>query len=449
MSQPQESLLAAARNAVDLALKAGADEAEVYATDIRHASVDLQKDDVHNASTAEECTFGIRVFVDHAQGFATVNHPDHIETACQEAVAIARVSPPDPQNGLGDAREVEALGESPDPGIVALEIGDLVDHAASLVDRVKARDARVVIDSGSVSSDVWSRALASSRGVALSERQAIAGGYLFGMAVDGSEVGSFDHDGHSTRQAAELEAQLDAAADRFVIKTAGALGAQKGESFKGSVILSPEVVHGFVLGNLLSVLSGKAVRTGKSPLAERVGEKVASELIDLVDDGRMAWGTASHAFDREGTPMRRQAVLEDGVLRGFFYDVYEARAAGEEPTGHARGGAASAPRIGPSNLIMRPGATPFDELCSRVEKAVLVSRFSGSSNPITGEFSGVVKGGFLLRHGERTPIKETLIAGNLYDLLRDVSGVSAEIRNLSGSALVPAIRVDDISITAG
>jgi PmbA protein len=238
-------------------------------------------------------------------------------------------------------------------------------------------------------------------------------------------------------------------ADRFVEKCTGALGAHKAESFRGTVVLSPEVVASFVLGNLFGVLSGKAVRTGRSPLAQRVGQKVADASFTLTEDGRLPEGVGSTAFDREGSPTRRNLLIEAGVLRGFLYDVYEARAAGAAPTGNARGGAASLPVITPCNVLLEPGATPYASLCREPERAVLVNRFSGSSNPITGEFSGVVKGGFLLRAGERIPIRETLIAGNLYDLLGAISGVSKEIHKLRGSSFVPALRVENISVTAG
>ena len=147
--------------------------------------------------------------------------------------------------------------------------------------------------------------------------------------------------------------------------------------------------------------------------------------------------------------MSRMPIIESGVLQGFLYDVYEARAAGITATGHARGGASVQPSVGTSNLVMAPGETALATLCAEPERAVLVTRFSGSSNPITGEFSGVIKGGFLLKKGERVPVKETMIAGNLYELIKSVSGVSAEVRFINGSSRIPALRVEDVSVTAG
>jgi PmbA protein len=448
VSDPRE-LLSICEEAVARARSLGADQAEVFASAHRAAQVELQKDDLHTACTEEETTFGVRVFRRGSLGFATVNGREHLEDACRESLALAAAAPADERNGLAEPSEVMPFERPPDSQIEALDIAHLVEHAAHLLARIRECDARVRVDSGSVSAQQAVRAIASSTGVALCETSAYAGADVFGMAVDGSDVGSFDVDSIAVLRAAELGSQIAAMADRFVEKCVGALGAHKAESFRGSVVLAPEVVASFVLGNLFPVLSAKAVRTGRSPLASRIGQTVASADFTLIEDGRLQEGVGSGAFDREGTSTRRNVLIEGGVLRAFLYDVYEARAARAAPTGNARGGASSLPTIAPGNVLIEAGTSSYASLCRESERAVLVNRFSGSSNPVTGEFSGVVKGGFLLRAGERIPIRETLVAGNLYDLLRAISGVSKEVQCLRGSAFVPALRVENVSVTAG
>jgi PmbA protein len=443
-------LLDLADRGVAVARKGGADQAEVFVESVRAAEVELQKDDIHTASTADEVSIGIRVVRGGSVGFATVNGEDRLERACEDALAMAAASPPDPRNGLGEPEGAGALPLefAPDAAIAELTVERLVELAAGVLERVRSLDPRVRIDSGGVSAAVSARAIATSTGIRQAEDHAGAQGYLFGMAVDGDEVGSFDAHGQAVLRAADLAPELDRVAERFVERCIGALGARSGETYRGPVLLAPEVVSSFVLADLISVLTGRAVRTGRCPVADKVGQAVAAPELTIVDDARMPGGTASAAFDREGTPTGRTPLLTDGVLRGFLYDVYEARVAAVRPTGHARGGATSQPTIGVSNLLVSPGGETVDELC-RVPRIVLVNRFSGSSDPVTGEFSGVVKGGFLLRNGERIPLRETLIAGNLYDLLRRISGVSRERENLYGRAWIPALRVEDVSVTAG
>lgn len=443
-----DRLLEIAEDGVRRTLDLGADAAEVFAAGTRSVDVDLQKGDIHTATTSEEATFGIRVLRNGGMGFATVNGRDRLQQACEEAVAMAAMVPPDPHNGLREPDTPDPWEEEVDPGIRDLDVSALVDVAEAMLARVREKDSRVRVDSGGVGARVGAKALATSTGIRLAESGSAAGGSLFGMAVDGEEVGSFDVEGHQVTHLDGLRPCLDAAVDRFVTKTTGALGAGPGESFRGTVVFSPEVVAGFVLGNLTSILSGKAVRTGRSPLGDRLGRAVASTALTLKDDPRRPRGPASTGFDREGTTTRRMALLERGVLKAFLYDVYEGRAAGAASTGHALGGASGPPSIGPRNLVLEAGEIPLATLCGEAGRVVVVTRFSGSANPVTGEFSGVVKGGFLIREGERSPIRETMISGNLYDVLKSVSGVSREVRDVGGTSQVPALRVEDVSVTA-
>jgi PmbA protein len=442
-------LLARAEEAVREALRCGADEAEAYASRTLSASVGIQNNDLKGASTEDETTVGVRVYVKKSLGFATANSPGDLPAIAREAVELARVSPPDPANGLPDPAPLKPWPLAVDPALASLGIEPLADLTMALLARVRASDSRISVDSGGLSVDRVTRAIASSRGVRAVEEHATASGSLFGMAVDKDVVGSFDADGDAVREAASLQPALDAAADRFAIKVLAALHSEKGASFRGPVIFSPEVVGEFLLANLLAVLSAKAVRTGKSPLKDKLGSAIASRTFTLIDDASDASRCATVGFDREGQPTARKVLVQDGVLQNFLYDSYEARVARHAGAGNARGGAASTPAIGAASPTVPAGAVAFAQLCSEPSRAVLVSRFSGSSNAITGEFSGVVKGGFLLEKGRRTPIREVQISGNLYDALQSISGVSRETRLLDGNTFVPALRVDDISITAG
>ncbi len=442
-------LLAIADEAVKRAKACGVDEAEAFVVHASGASVSLQKNDLHSASDEDETTVGVRVLKGGARGFATTNDLARLAETAEEAAAAARASPSDARDGFAAPSPIDPLPGLADPALFGVDAAELVDVACEMLENARRRDPRVRVDSGGVQVERIRRAVVNSRGVRAAEEHAYAGGSLFGMAVDGDDVGSFDADGDVVRLAADFRTALSAAAERFVVKTTGALGARRAESFRGTVVFSPEAVAEFVLGNLCAVLSAKAVRNKKSPFGGRIGEQIADPRFHLVDDPRRPDLVSSVAFDREGVPTRRAVLIENGVLKTFLYDTYEARSAGVVSTGHARGGASATPSIGPHNLALTPGSTSLASLCAGADRAILVSRFSGSTNAATGEFSGVVKGGFLIKSGVRGPVKEVQIAGNLYDLLKRISGISAETRLIDGSTRVPAVRFEDVSVTAG
>jgi PmbA protein len=321
-----------------------------------------------------------------------------------------------------------------------------------MLDRVRETDERIRIDSGGASATTWWSAIATSNGLRAGERGTSAEGHLFGMAVDGEEVASFDYDGDAAHAYGTLRPLVDDAVDRFIGKCLSGLGALPGRSFKGTVVLSPEVVEEFLLSNLVAAMSADAVRKGRSPLAKKLGDAIAVAGFTLIDDGTRAAGMGSSAFDREGVPITKRVLIERGVLKTFLFNHYEARAAGDgaTSTGHAAGGASSLPSIAPVQLELAAGELSHDALFDTGNGPVVhVGRFSGSTNGVTGDFSGVVKNGFLIENGERRAIKETLMAGNLFTLLGSISGISRERRLLGGSNLLPAVRADGVSITAG
>jgi PmbA protein len=238
-------------------------------------------------------------------------------------------------------------------------------------------------------------------------------------------------------------------AERFAHKCLTGLGAGAGESFRGTVILSPEAVAEFLLPNLITSLCADTVRKGQSPLAAKLGGRIAVEAFSLIDDGRLPGGIASSAFDRDGLPTGRNVLVDAGLLNTFLWNYYEACAAGARSTGNASGGVGTLPGVGPNHLEVAAGDSAESDLIGGAERAVIVNRFSGSTNPVTGDFSGVVKNGFLVAAGSARPIKETMIAGNLYTLLENITEVSRERRHLNGTVLVPSLRVERISVTAG
>jgi PmbA protein len=442
------ALLSLCEQGVDAALAAGADEAEVYASFSTELTVGLEKNDLHQVRTVSETTFGLRVIRQGSIGFATSNQPDTLAAAAKEAVALATVGPPDPLNGLPDPANLAPAADAVDPALLELDAGKLAPLAMTLLKEALGRDARLTIDTGAVSVEENHRAIVSSKGVRASFHDAAAGGYLFGMCVDGDAVGSFSYDGDQVRRAADLEEALSSAFARFVKRCVGALHPTKGESFRGTIVLPPETVHEFLLGNLLGALNADAVRTGQSPLGDRMGDTVAHPGFSLTEGGTGLPGFVLSPFDREGLPRQRTPLVSDGVLTDFLYNAYEARAAGRASNGHAAGGPASQPSVGAACLTLAPGTDTIDGL-QALDRGILVTRFSGSTNAATGDFSGVVKGGFLIRDGEKRPIDETTLAGNLYDCLKSISGISQETRRIQGTTEVPWIRIDDVSITAG
>lgn len=449
----QQRLRERCQAAVAAALAAGADEAEAYASQRDSREVALEKGDIQLARTQASAGLGLRVLVGGRLGFASTNQLESGSFAAlaRDAIALARQGPQDPHNRLPAGAALPPRDALVDGQLWDLPIERCVELARVLLARAQAFDARLSIDSGAVEASSHSVAVASSAGTLASESDSGLSASVFGMAVDGSDVGGFDHRGDWSRLADGFEAHLERAVDLFGRTALGNLGARPARSYRGPVLLRPEALLSMLLGPLLGGLSALAVQRGRSPLAGKLGQAVAGPNVTLHDDPSDRELAGAGAFDREGVATARRTLVSAGRLETYLYNGYAAAVEGRRSTGHASGSTRSVPDIGLHALVMEPGQGGDEaELLERLGQGLLVGRFSGTVDPASGDFSGVAKSarwvaGGRIQHGTG----ETLLQGNAFEALRSILSLSSHSERLSGSLRLPWALVDGISVTAG
>ncbi len=442
------SLLSLCRTGVDHARKAGATQAEVCAEWSHSVVATVQQNDFDSLATSEETTLGVRVVVDGRPGFATANRPGALQQAIDDAIAIARATAPDPWSALFTGNGTVLATDQVCDQLVEWDSAELARQIVDRLHTLKARHSSLTIDSADLQVARSARAIVSSEGVAGTFATTRASGGVFGMAIENGTVGSFAYDGDQVATMADLSPALDRAFDRFAQQALDAVRAGRGESFRGAIILTPSAAASILLSPLLGGLGAGQVRKGKSPFAGKLGEAIAASGLTVYDEGLGLPGIQSCPFDRDGAPRSRRLLVENGLLKGFLYNQYEARAANTHSTGSALGGAGTAPYVGVAACSVDAGPDSAADLES-AQKCVVVPRFAGTTDHVTGDFSGVVKGGYLVVDGQRRPIHETTIAGNIYDCMKAISGISRERETLYGQTTIPTLRIADVSVTAG
>jgi len=446
-------LLERAEQLVELARSAGADEAEVFAVHARSQAVRFEKGDLKLAQSDEGSTLGLRVFVNRRLGFAATNQADAgaLRHAAASAVALARFAPADEHNVLPGPRPLALLEPLCDPAIEAIGIAELVEHARDFVGGVLARDPRLSIDGASLDSIASTHAIVSSTGVRAFESDTHLSASIGGMAIEGEAVGGIHYEGDSTRRRSELPAILARLGRAFSQVALENLNPGRAESYHGAVLFSPDAFVDVFLAPLISSMSAIAVQRGRSPLIGKLGARVAVEELSIDDDPTDRTLAGAGSFDREGQPMTRLALLEQGTLRTWLYNSYAAHVEGRLSSGHARGGARSVPGLGPHALSVRAGrGGSRAELLRTLGRGLWVQRFSGTVDAASGDFSGVAKSARWIEEGAvARSVGEVLISGNLYRLLGAIRTLSSERERLSGSALAPYAIVEQISVTAG
>jgi PmbA protein len=170
--------------------------------------------------------------------------------------------------------------------------------------------------------------------------------------------------------------------------------------------------------------------------------------VTFVDDPRRPAGMASSLFDDEGCPTRKKVMIENGVVREYFYDAYTANREGRASNACAgRGSYRGLPSPGSSNFYLAPGKTKREELMAQTKDGLLVLDIMGMhmADPISGEFSVGVSGLAVSGGAATHPVKSAMISGNLVELLDRVDLVADDL-TFYGSLGAPTFRVSSMTV---
>ena len=431
----------------------GADEAEVIAMRTEMIAVRFEKGDLKVTQVDEGTSLGLRVFDARKIGFVSTNQSDDaaLDTAATDALTLAGFSLPDDANVLPAARPLDDRPSLVSEDVARLTVEEAVAHGNDFVTAALAVDPRLSIDQCSFVVSRTSAAVCSTTGVSAAESDATIGLQLFGMAIDGDDVGGFDYWGDTLRDTTGIDAAIRDVVERFSTAALGNLGAGAAEDYHGPVLFAPQAFLEVFVSPLVSAASSIAVQRGRSALAGKLGTVVASPSISILDDPSDARLAGAARFDREGQPARPFPIVMGGVLDGYLYNAYSARIEGRDSTGHAAGGARSVPGLGPHALSVAPGdGGSVAELYAALERGLVVQRFSGTVDPASGDFSGVAKSARWVEGGKLVrPCRETLFSGNAFELLKSVRALSSTAENIMGGAFAPWALIDGLSVTAG
>jgi len=211
------------------------------------------------------------------------------------------------------------------------------------------------------------------------------------------------------------------------------------------VIFDP-VTAASLLRHVLACVSGYAVYREASLLAGRLGERIASERLSVVDDGRLPAGLGSRPFDGEGLPTRRNVVIDRGRLASWLLDTYSARKLGIASTGSASRSAGSGPGVSATNFWIEPGDAAPEDIVSTTRRGLLVtSLFGHGFNPVTGDFSRGAAGLWIENGRPAHAVEEVTIAGNLTTMLASIDAVGRDLEWL-GAVAAPTLRIARMTV---
>ena len=208
------------------------------------------------------------------------------------------------------------------------------------------------------------------------------------------------------------------------------LDAKPAPAGKFTVVLSGQAGGTMIHEAVGHGLEADLVQKGLSVYKGKISQKVASELITVIDDATMNSNNGSFTVDDEGVPAQRTVLIQDGYLVGYMYDRLTAIKEGKESTGNGRRQSyAHVPIVRMTNTYIAPGKENPQDIISDTKKGILVVKMGGGEvNTVTGDFVFEVMEGYMIEKGEVTyPIRSATLIGNGPKALMDVDAVGCDL----------------------
>lgn len=429
--------------------RAGGGEAELFVRRARERRFDARDGGIDALSFSDTVALGVRVFRDGRMGYSYGfrDDVDGVRRMVEAAVFCARASDPDPAYGLPDAAGAAPAADAGlyDPACESVDDDARAAFARELEARTVAFDPRMKrVRSATLRDTVSETSVASSAGLRAAGRESSCFASVEAVAEDGTE-GQTGYGFGFARRLADLDAaEIAAEGGRRAVRMLGAAPLKTGRY--------AAVLENGAAAELLEVLApsflASQVSKGKSMLAGRLGDAVASGILAVVDDPLCPEGSGAAPFDGEGVPSRRNVLVEDGRLRMFLADSFWGRKLGTGSTASCRRrGPKEPPTAGIGNLRVAPGGRDVAAMLRDVGSGVLLTEFLGihTADPVSGDFS-VGAAGIRFDGGEeREPVRGFAVSGNVLELLARVVQAGSDFRwfgNVGSPSLaVPAIDV--------
>ena len=422
-------------------LKSRAEEVEVMELGNEKTLVEYEANQLKTCTVAETKGKALRVIRAGRQGFAASSDESAVEKLAANALESAAYG--DLVNYSFAAPARAPTVRTFDPKIAALPIERLVEIGKEALDLVLAVEPEARCSIG-ISRSLVTAGIRNQKGLDAAYRTSpFSIGLEIDRIVDDDVLILYDQLGTTLWDDDYL-----AFARRLVEKLKLARKIVSIKPGRMPVLFSP--VGALALGlPLCEGLNGKEVYKGTSPIAQRIGERLFDAKIGIVDDGTIDGKFASSPYDDEGVPRRRNVLVDQGVLKSFVYDLKTAAQSGLESTGNASRGLWSPPSPSFTNLSIEPGETALADMLSGIDEGIIVEGVLGlgQGNIISGAFSNPLALAFKVEKGQITGrVKDLSIAGNVYEVLKDVAAVSRETEWVYGAYRAPYLLISDMNV---
>ncbi|HLO84045.1 MAG TPA: TldD/PmbA family protein [Nostocaceae cyanobacterium] len=422
-----------AEQLLELALKSGAEAAEVYQSRSLSRPVFFEANRLKQLETSQSEGTALRLWRNGRPGLTVAYGAVNPQAMVEKSLALSELNEPEP---------VELVSKSeqnyPDLGTV-VPVDTLINWGREAIALIRDVYPDVLCHSD-WECDIENTRIVNSQGLDCHYSDTTLSCYVSAEWVRGEDFLSVS-DGQTQR--GELEP--DRLASQILQRLDWAQENVPPPSGRVPVLFTSKAAD-MLWGTVQAALNGKRILEKASPWADRLGKPVIAPTITLYQDPEA--GPYSCPFDDEGQVTEALTFIENGILRNFYSDRATGRLLGTGSTGNGfRPGLGSYPTPGLFNFLIKPGSGSLSELISYMENGLIVDQMLGGGGGISGDFSINVDLGYLVKNGRVIGrVKDTMVAGNVYTALKQLVKLGSDA-DWNGSCYTPSLIVEGLSTT--
>lgn len=414
----------------EMGMAKGLTSQEIYYQENKKLAISVFEGQVDKFTLSEDGGMSYRVIYGGKMGYAYSERfdDDAIEMLLKEALGNAEVIESEDEvyfhDGSGDYTEINDFN----PELTKQSVDDKIQFLMDVENELKGYDSRIKRLSHNNYIEVESsKLIVNTEGLDVVDKSNYCLAYAMPIVESNGDTRTgFGYDIGNDFYALSKTKIIETAAKEPIAM----LGA-------GPVVSKscPVVVKNDAFAQLFSafmgIFSADRVQKDISALKGKIGQKIAAEMITLIEDPHMPGAMASASFDAEGVPTVPKRIIESGVLKTYLYNLKTAKKDGVKSTGNASKGSYKG-TIGtaPSNIYIKPGNISIDEMISSVEEGILIVGFQGlhaGLDSISGDFS-LQCHGFEVKNGKKgKPVSQITVSGNFFEMLQEIEAASNDL----------------------
>ncbi len=408
---------------------------EIYYTENEELNTEMNNNKINFISEGHTQSVGVRVVIDGKLGFAFTSDVRNFKQCVDNAIKIARMNKRDPYFKRFAIPKTYEDFKILDKKTKAIDADYIHKFNEEFLSELHSMDANIVEAAASFSRDISQMHVVNSEGIDFKETNAY-NDFCFSLSLKHKgRLESLEIE-RGGRQPLVAEGLGKEGAERLL----SLLNRKQTKTVTAQLLLHPEAFAALLAESYAFSISSENVQQKKSILEGKMGQQVFDEKISITDDAVTNGLLCTRSCDDEGVPSQKTQTINKGMLKSFLYNEYTAAKENRESTGNAYRSAQTQPSIGTNNVIMQSGdsSNPLEE----IKKGLYVKGLLGvhTMNTATGDFSLSVLEGHYVENGEiKYPVKDTMVSGNFFELMKDVEALSKEIQTTLKKAMFAGV----------